>query len=72
VISAALDAEAGIALTATGTIYPMATLGGAYNFNKPQSVIVWNAATAMRRSAPDFPVPDEAVTARFTRNGSLA
>jgi len=72
VVSAAFDGTGSSALTATGTVYPMATEGGAFNFDDPQAVIVWDAATATRRAAPEFPVPREAVAVRFTRAGARA
>lgn len=72
VVSASFDAAGRSALTATGTVYPMANPGGAFDFDDPQSVIVWDAATAARRSAPDFPVPWEAVAARCTGAGARA
>jgi WD40 repeat protein len=72
VMSAALDAGGGKALTATGTVLSNASTGQSYELNEPQGIVVWDTFTGAPVEAQALPVPEEAIAARFTGAGPLA
>lgn len=70
--SAVFDTHGQSVLTTTTTFHRTANRSGTFDFDDPQSVILWDAATAKPRVTSVFPVPAEAVTARFSTAGPIA